>query len=34
MKEMAALDKNNTWVLSPIPVGKKIVGCKWVFAVK
>ncbi|XP_071681833.1 uncharacterized protein [Lolium perenne] len=34
LEEMAALDKNNTWVLTPIPVGKKIVGCKWVFTVK
>uniref|UniRef100_A0ACD5X204 Uncharacterized protein n=1 Tax=Avena sativa TaxID=4498 RepID=A0ACD5X204_AVESA len=34
LEEMAALDKNNTWVLTTVPVGKKIVGCKWVFTVK
>ena len=34
LEEMAALDKNNTWVVTPIPAGKKIVGCKWVFTVK
>jgi hypothetical protein len=31
---MEALDKNNTWVLTTVPIGKKIVGCKWVFTVK
>ena len=33
-EEMAALEKNSTWDLVPLPNGKKIVGCKWVFAVK
>lgn len=33
-EEMNALLKYNTWVLSPLPEGKKIVGCKWVFSIK
>jgi hypothetical protein len=34
MEEMAALDKNNTWVLTTLPSNKRVVGCKWVFTVK
>lgn len=33
-EEMEALQKNATWELVPLPKGKKIVGCKWVFTVK
>jgi hypothetical protein len=33
-EEMTALDKNNTWILTTLPTGKKTVGCKWVFTVK
>jgi hypothetical protein len=33
-EEMEALQKNNTWKLVPLPEGKKIVGCRWVFSVK
>ncbi|RVW32439.1 Retrovirus-related Pol polyprotein from transposon TNT 1-94 [Vitis vinifera] len=32
--EMEALMKNKTWNLLPLPEGKKIVGCKWVFSIK
>ncbi|XP_065880880.1 retrovirus-related Pol polyprotein from transposon TNT 1-94 isoform X1 [Euphorbia lathyris] len=32
--EMNALDDNGTWDLVHLPVGKKPVGCRWVFAVK
>jgi hypothetical protein len=32
--EMEALLKNNTWTLVPLPEGKKVVGCKWVFSIK
>jgi len=32
--EMQALDQNNTWELVPLPYGKKIVGCRWVYAIK
>ena len=26
--------KNKTWNLEPLPRGKTIVGCKWVFSIK
>ena len=32
--EMQALDDNGTWDLVPLPTGKKIIGCSWVFAIK
>ena len=32
--EMQALDDNGTWDLMPLPIGKKAIGCRWVFAVK
>ncbi|KAL6202190.1 hypothetical protein ACLB2K_025900 [Fragaria x ananassa] len=32
--EMDALKKNGTWDLVPLPHGKKIVGCRWVYTVK
>ena len=31
-EELEALQKNNTWRLVPLPEGKKLVGCKWVFS--
>ena len=33
-EELGALQKNKTWDLVPLPVGKRAVGCKWVFTVK
>jgi hypothetical protein len=33
-EEMEALQKNATWELAPLPEGKRIIGCKWVFTVK
>ncbi|CAL8152275.1 unnamed protein product [Prunus armeniaca] len=32
--EMDALNKNKTWDLVPLPQGKKVVGCRWVFTLK
>ena len=32
--EIAALEANNTWTLTPLPPHKKVVGCKWVYRVK
>ena len=32
--EMEALNKNKTWELATLPIGKKLVGCKWVYTIK
>ncbi|CAL5443960.1 unnamed protein product [Camellia sinensis] len=32
--ELFALQKTSTWELVPLPVGKNLVGCKWVYKVK
>ena len=32
--ELQALQINHTWDIVPLPVGKKIIGCKWVYKVK
>ena len=34
MKEMSYLHKNDTWELLELPKGKKVIGCKWIFAKK
>jgi len=34
MEKLHALQKNQTWELVPLPVGKRAVGCKWVFTMK
>ena len=34
IEEMEALDGNDTWNLVHLPIGKKAIGCCWVFAVK
>ena len=34
IEEMDALDGNGTWNLVHLPTGKKVIGCRWVFAVK
>ena len=33
-EEMRALQKIVTWELVPLPHGKKIVGCMWIYTVK
>lgn len=32
--EMDSLEKNETWELVPLPPGKNLVGCKWVYKIK
>lgn len=34
IKEMNALDTSGSWNLINLPIGKKMIGCKWVFVVK
>ena len=31
---MDALDNNDTWMLTPLPEGKKAIGCRWIYKVK
>ena len=32
--EIAALEANNTWILTSLPPNKEPIGCKWVYKVK
>lgn len=32
--EMQALTKNNTWIFTTLPLGRKAIGCKWVYKTK
>ena len=32
--EYNAIMKNGTWYLCDFPIGKKVIGCKWVFKLK
>ncbi|KAL0303022.1 UNVERIFIED_CONTAM: Retrovirus-related Pol polyprotein from transposon RE2 [Sesamum radiatum] len=32
--ELDALERNNTWRITPLPAGKRPIGCKWVFKTK
>lgn len=32
--EIIALEDNNTWTIVDLPLGKHLIGCKWVFKVK
>jgi len=34
MEEMSSLHKNDTWELSELPKGKKVIDCMWVFSKK
>ena len=33
-EELTALSANNTWTPVPLPLGKKAIGCRWVYKVK
>lgn len=32
--KIRALEKNHTWEITTLPVGKRPIGCKWVYKVK
>ncbi|XP_071694865.1 uncharacterized mitochondrial protein AtMg00820-like [Rutidosis leptorrhynchoides] len=32
--KIEALHRNNTWVVSDLPVGRKAIGCKWIYRIK
>ena len=32
--EIQALEANDTWTLTTLPIGKKPIGCKWVYKIK
>ena len=32
--ELATLDANHTWSLTSLPLGKKPIGCRWVYKIK
>ena len=33
-EEFSSIQKNNTWELVDLPLGRKLVKCKWVFKTK
>ncbi|KAL0453806.1 UNVERIFIED_CONTAM: Retrovirus-related Pol polyprotein from transposon RE1 [Sesamum latifolium] len=32
--ELETLESNNTWTVTPLPQGKKAIGCRWIFKLK
>ena len=34
MDEMTALHANGTWKLVPLPLGKSLVDCRWIYTMK
>jgi len=32
--ELQALEDNHTWVITPLPPGKKAIGCRWIYRTK
>lgn len=29
--ELDALERNGTWLITPLPPGKTVIGCKWLY---
>ena len=34
LEDVNVLEKNETWVVTKLPIEKKVVSCKWIFTVK
>ena len=34
LDELASIEENKTWTLTPLPAGKRPIGLKWVFKLK
>ena len=32
--ELEALERNCTWIITPLPPGKQAIGCKWLYKTK
>ena len=32
--KLDAMELNNTWSVVPLPVGKHVVGCRWIYKIK
>lgn len=32
--ELDDLERNNTWMVTPLPLEKTMIGCKWIFKIK
>ena len=33
-KEMEALHRNRTWIVTNLPSGRKAIGCKWIYKIE
>lgn len=33
-EEIRALEDNGTWTIEDLPMGKKAIGCKWIYKIK
>lgn len=33
-KRIEALENNGTWTVEDLPLGKKVIGCMWVYKIK
>jgi len=32
--ELVALEANNTWSITTLPLGKKVIDCRWMYKIK
>ena len=33
-REIHALEENKTWTVEPLPLGKQLIRCKWLYKIK